>query len=284
MRRMTMPVAQSTGRLDDLFTRILTRNQATDEVAPADLWEKIRHVDKFYFDPEMEIAGGTQLAEKIRELRTNILTLKASKGTKSILLSSCHHGEGKSSASINLAKYMSKNEEYRTLLVDCDLRRPSVKKFLNWEVECGLDDVLNGKASLDEAILYSEQDNLSVLFTRCGHLNGAEMLERPMTSEIVRQLNENFDFIIYDCSPVLSTTDPTILGKLIDGVVMIVKTGVTQRESVEHAINLFGQARVSILGIVLTHLKFYLPRYLVRYNYYQDRYAYYGEERRAAKR
>ena len=98
---------------------------------------------------------------------------------------------------------------------------------------------------------------------------------------VIETLNQNFDFILYDCTPIFSTADPCVLGAKTDGVVLVIKTGMTYRESIEHAQHQVEQGGGTVLGVILNQLQVYLPRYLSRYHYYQDYYTDYYHRKRA---
>jgi capsular exopolysaccharide synthesis family protein len=214
--------------------------------------ERCIKVEKFDFSYDISHLKKTQIPEEYHTLRTNIQTLSKQTGKKSFVISSCHHGEGKSTTAVFLSKFLGLNRDKRVLLVDCDLRRPRLKKFLNLTIQYGLDDVIEKNIPLEEAIIYSQQDNLSVLPGRSGHSNAPELLEKPRTRALPRELEQYFDYIIYDTSPVLSTTDPAIIGAMVGALILVVKAGATQREAINHAQNLLKQAACPVDGIVLT--------------------------------
>lgn len=281
-------------KFDELFSRIFGRpkedfppvkeREKEESLAPVSeklleadtaLLKKIPVVNSFNFVEGSCVIIGTQVAEKFRELRTNLFTLKLRDGLKSFVFTSCHHGEGKTTIAINLAVFLAKSRDLRILIADCDLRRPQVKKYINYKPEFGLEDVIEGKAELHQSLVYSRDDNLYVLLSRRGHSNAAELLESPKMGEIMKTLISTFDIILIDSSPILSTTDPTILGRMVDGIILVIKTNQTQRESVTYAKELFEQAKVKVIGMILNHLRYYIPRYLYRYQYYEDYYYHY---------
>ena len=240
-----------------------------------DLISEARKVQKFVLAEGVAVAGKTQAAEEFRALRTNLLTLKATKGLGSIVLSSCHHREGKTTTAINLALFMAKSPHRKVLLLEGDLRRPNVKECLSLPIEAGVEDVLTGKAKIGEALFYSEEDNLAVLPVRSGHADAAERLDSPAMEKLMPLLLASFDHVICDGTPLLSTTDPCVLGSRMGGVALVVRAGVTQRESVEHAMLILEQAGIPFIGLILNHVRFYVPHYLYRYQYYHDDY--YGD-------
>ncbi len=261
---------------------IPTSEPAEPRVRPRDLIAEARKVSKFDITKHMEVIPGTQVAEEFRALRTNLLTLKAREGVNSVAISSCHHGEGKTTTAINLARFLAKARHRKVLLFDGDLRRPKVKEFLSLKPEVGLEDVLSGEADVKDALVYSEKDNLVALPVRTGHSSATEMLDVPAMGELASLLTASFDYVVCDTTPLLSTTDPCVLGARMGGVALVVRAGVTQRESVEHGRNILEQADVRLLGLILNHVRFYIPRYLYRYQYYHDYYyrQYYSREER----
>jgi capsular exopolysaccharide synthesis family protein len=238
-----------------------------------EFWAAVKRVDRFEFSPECSFTHSSEIGEKFRELRANLQTLQVDKGVKTLVFSSSHHNEGKTHTAVNTARFIAQNKGRRTLLVDCDLRRPCVKSHIFTEPDHYLEDVLTGKCQASDAAVYSEQDNLAVILTRHGQPNATEMLEAPAMAQFLATVRRAFDFVIIDTSPILSTTDPMILGAMSDGVILVVKTGFTQRESVEHAISLMYQSNAKVLGVVLSQMKNYIPKYLYKYHYFSDAYS-----------
>jgi len=276
--------------LDEAFKRVrraagtdvATETRAPDVPAPT-VSEAARTVESFNFIPTCEVIEGSQLAEEFRLLRTNILALAKREGMRSLVFSSCHHGEGKTTCAVNAARFLARKQGIRVLLVDGDLRRPNVARFLGlMETDertgrqtypgYGFDDVLMGAATLEEGLVHSVGDNLTVLPSRKGHGDAADILEVPHTAHVLSRLEREFDIVLYDSSPVLSTVDPRILGAGTSGIILVVHAGKTQRENINYVRETLAQADVPLVGVVLTHVKLYLPRYLYRYHYCQDYY------------
>jgi capsular exopolysaccharide synthesis family protein len=217
-----------------------------------EFWDSIKRVDKFQFSPECSFSRSSELGEKFSELRANLQSLQVDKGIKTVVFSSANHNEGKTHTAVNAARFMADNKGRRTLLVDCDLRNPRVKNHVATQCDFYLEDVLGGKCKASDAIVYSEEDNLAVILARHAQSNAAEMLEAPAMRRFITTVCQTFDFVLIDTSPILSTTDPMMLGAMCDGVILVVKTGETRRESVEHAVSLMHQSNAKLLGVVLT--------------------------------
>lgn len=215
----------------------------------------------------------SQVAEEYRILRTRLQIINPIRN--SVMFTSCRHGEGKSSTSMNLSLFLAKKKDSKILLIDLDLRRSRIAKLFNLKAEVDLVDVARGRNSIEEAIIYSKKDNLYVMPVRRDYSNATEILESESMKDIIEQVHENFDFIIIDTCPCLSTADPTIIGRMVGGAVMVVRSRQTQRESLEHAILALQEHNIPTLGLVLTFMKYFIPRYFYRYQYYHDTYYYY---------
>lgn len=245
-------------------------------------WEEhfqaVNKRERFFMDSGVEVPSGTQTGEQFRQLRTNILLYIQRARRNTVAFTSCHHGEGKTTTSVNLAKFIGMNRSHKVLLIDADLRRPKIRTMLNLKVDNGLEDVITGRCSLEDAIYYSMEHNLFVLPTYKGHSNAAEMLENQSFSNMLVRVSQLYDVVLIDTCPVLSTTDPTIIGSQIGSLMLVVKCSSTQRESILHTKNFVQQLGIKVPGVILTQMKFYIPRYFYRYHYYQDYYYYYYQK------
>ncbi|MFH1550271.1 MAG: CpsD/CapB family tyrosine-protein kinase [Planctomycetota bacterium] len=263
-----------------------------DDSSAATLLSSVQRVDKVQFSEECVFSQSSEIGEKFRELRTNIQTLSSLGKVKTFVFSSCHHHEGKTHTTINTARFMAQYEGRKILLVDCDMRRPTIKDKIDFDFKHGLEDVLSERCRLEDALVHFERENLTVLPTLSGCSDATELLESTLMDKVLQDVRAAFDHVFIDTSPVLSTTDPLVIGAKVDGVILTVQAGTTQRDTVEHAIGLLRQANVRILGVVLTQMKNYLPKYLHRYHYFRDLYADYyrsdadfeGKSRKTKKR
>ncbi|MFH1023268.1 MAG: CpsD/CapB family tyrosine-protein kinase [Planctomycetota bacterium] len=232
-----------------------------------------RRIPRFEFTPEAAVfRDRSMMAEEYRALRANLNVLQEQEGIKTFVITSCHHREGKTTNSLNLALMLARNPERRVILVDADIRRPKIKSLIRLGAFAGIDDYLEGRSTLNEVMFFSEAENLYVIPARSGRSNATDLLEQSRMGDLVRFLHRRFDCVIYDTAPLLATADPMTLGGLADGVIVVVEAETTQRESIEHAIGLLQQAKIRILGFILNRVHFYLPRYLYRYQYYHDYY------------
>jgi len=219
-----------------------------------DLISEAKKVDKFEAARGVRAPSDTRAAEEFRALCTNLMGLDAAQGINSIVLSSCHQGEGRTTAAINLALSMAKGPYRKVLLFEGDLRSPVIKQRLSLQIEVGVEDVLTGTARVGEALVYSREDNLTVLPARGGYSDPAEMLDSPAMEELAPMLVAAFDYVICD-SPPLSTPDSFVLGRRMGALALVVRAGETQRQSVTDAVSILKQADVPFAGLILNRVK-----------------------------
>lgn len=212
------------------------------------------------------------IAEQFRALRTHIFSPETAGlfagqvgNLKAIAITSSTHQEGKTLAAVNLSVVVAQDSEKPVLLVDCNLRKPSVDIFLGLHSDKGLSDVLTGNAQLNDALVSTDIKNLTVL--PAGHIptNPAELLGSQKMRNLLTELKAQFDYIILDTPPVVPYADPRILGPLVDGVIMVVRTGKTRREAVLRAEDTLKKVGAKVLGYVLTGIEYYIPDYIHRH-------------------
>jgi receptor protein-tyrosine kinase len=213
-----------------------------------------------YFDPK------SMISEQYKILTTNIMSLNRNKPPRTIAITSSIHNEGKSVTSLNLAITMSQAiDKPRILLIDADMRKGRMIKYLGAAPHKGLSEYLSGQATLNEVLFSIDIEHLS--FIACGAVptHPAELLGSSRMKELLSQLRTQFDFIIIDTPPVIPVTDSVILGSLVDGVIMIMKAGETQRGMITRATQILKQGHSNILGHVLTGIEYFVPEYIYKY-------------------
>jgi len=190
------------------------------------------------------------ITEQYRQIRTNIQFSSVDKKIKSIMVTSPEPGDGKSTTAVNLAIVLAQQGK-SVLLVDTDLRKPTVHYAFNISNLDGLTRVLTRDISLDDAICKTYIHNLQIL--TCGPIppNPSELLSSKAMDRVIEKLNVKFDIVVYDTPPVLAVTDPQILANKCDGVVLVVASGKTQKEHAKKAKELLVSAKSSLLGVVL---------------------------------
>lgn len=213
-----------------------------------------------YFDPKAVIS------EQYRILRTNILSLNKGKPPKVLVVTSSIHSEGKTVTSLNLSVALSQAvNKPRVVLVDADMRKGKMSKYLGISKEVGLSDLLSGRAGMDEAIFTLDDDHLAFIDSGSVPENPAELLASDRMKDLLRDLKAQFDFVILDTPPIISVTDSGIVGAMSDGVLMVIQAGRTQRGIVRRAEELLFQSHSRVMGHVLTNIEYHLPEYIYRY-------------------
>jgi len=194
------------------------------------------------------------LAESFRTLRTSILLSSAPRPPQALLVTSTQPGEGKTSASVNLALALAQRGG-RVLLIDADLRKSEIASTLGLVDTKGLSDVLTGVLGLDGAVVHSAlSPNLWALSAGPHPSNPAELLSTSTMEQLLAGLRCRFDHLVVDSPPVLLVTDATVLSKFVDGVVLVVESGVTPRDAVLRAYKTLETAGARILGTVINKM------------------------------
>lgn len=204
-------------------------------------------------------------SESYKTLRTNIIFASIDKVIKRILITSSIQGEGKSTTAANLAISFAQKEE-KVLLIDCDLRKPTIHKNFKVSNIKGLTDVLIDRNILDETInKYSE--NLHILTTGTKVVNHSEILSSLTLDSLLEELDKNYDRIIIDSPPVLAVTDAQVLSKKVDGTLLVILANKTKKNLVKNAKDLLTKVNANILGAILNGEEMNSKEY---YNYYQN--------------
>jgi capsular exopolysaccharide synthesis family protein len=188
-------------------------------------------------------------AEQFRALRTRLAQVEGGRTTRAIGVTSPAKGDGKSVTAANLALTMGEEFNIRVLLVDADLRRPRVHHLLGLTDGLGLADVLMGMTDVDNAIVHLPDHHISVLPGGVPPSHPAELLSSSAMRRLVETLRPRYDRIIIDTPPVAPLADVHILAPLLDGIVVIVRAGMTPKPAIERALS--GFDRTKVLGMVL---------------------------------
>jgi capsular exopolysaccharide synthesis family protein len=197
-----------------------------------------------------QLQPDSYIAEQFRALRGRIDALETpDHRIRTIAMTSALPGEGKTTASINLALVTALSLGRRVLLVDCDLRRPRVHSALGLRPKAGLAEVLNGEVAFEEAVMRADGADLDVLAVRDRPVNPSELLSSPGMRDLIASVAKRYDRVILDTPAALGLPDAKAVGDQCDGLIMVVRADKTRQEDVQSVIEILGRGRM--LGVVL---------------------------------
>jgi protein-tyrosine kinase len=194
------------------------------------------------------------ISEQYRTIRTNIQFSFIDETMRSLMITSSSPSEGKSTTAANLAIVFAQQGK-KVLLIDADLRKPTVHYTFRLNNYTGLTSVLTRSSSLLSACQETNVENLYVLTSGPIPPNPAELLSSKMMDNCLQELYETFDLIIFDTPPVLAVTDAQILANKCDGTILVVASGKTEIDAAVKAKELLTAANAKLLGVVLNQRK-----------------------------
>jgi len=220
----------------------------------------------------------SQMSEAYRALRTSLLLTSLGAPPKTIIITSALPQEGKTTTSINTATVLAQKGT-RVLLIDADLRRPSIHKTLGMGPRAGLSNVLTGGTTLQEATVRSTLlPNLFILPAGTPPPNPAELLASSQMMDLLAELREQYDHIVVDTPPTLSVTDAVVLSTRADAVVLVIRSGQTTKPALRRSRDILAQVNARVAGVLLNAVDLDSPDYYYYYEY-QGKYGqrYYDE-------
>ena len=211
--------------------------------------------------------------EAYKVLRTNIQFCNFNKETKTIAITSCNPGEGKTTTAINLAISMAKSG-MKVLLIDADLRKPMLMKHLGGNNDVGLSNFISGYSTAEEITNPTDVDNL--YFIACGPKppNPAELIGSSRFSDLLKEAGRKYDMIIIDTPPLGSVIDCAIISAQTDGTLIVIESKAIDLQNALRVKEQLERANARILGVVLNKVS--KSDYKNYYNYYN----YYGKARK----
>ena len=213
-----------------------------------------------HFDPKALVS------EQFKVLRTNVLSMNKGNPPKVFGITSSIHAEGKTVTSLNLAVSLSQAmHKPKVLLVDADMRKGKMAKYLGVNQDTGLSEVLKGEVDAKDVMFHIENENLAFISSGSVPEYPSELLSSKTFKNFLNDMRMQFDHVIIDTPPIVPVTDAGIIGAQIDGLIMIIQSGRTQRGIVKRAEELLYQSHTKVLGHVLTNIEYHLPQYIYRY-------------------
>lgn len=201
-----------------------------------------------YYQPQ------SYITEQYRLLKNNIQFSSVDKEIKTIVVTSPEPADGKTTTSANLSIVLAQQGK-RVILVDSDLRKPSVHYSFNISNLHGLTNVLTREISLENAILKTHIHNLEVLTSGPIPPNPSELLESKAMELLIYQLHSGFDYVVFDTPPILAVSDSQILANKCEGVIMVVSSGKTRKDAALKSKNILLQANARLIGVVMNGIE-----------------------------
>ena len=204
--------------------------------------------------------------EEYRSLRTHVLHKSQKQKLQSIVVASVSPSEGKSVTALNLSWLLAQTDGVRALIIDSDLRMPSLTDYLGIETDKGLSEILAGKAGLKDSIIRLEPAGLHLLPGGEARSDVAELISGPKFKEILREAKQMFDYVIIDAPPLGIFTDANVLINHADGALLVVRANKTRYNVVDRVLETIPRERM--MGVILNQSEDILDETHYNYGYY----------------
>ena len=265
--------------LERMDTRMRDSKQIQDllgvpviAIVPQTNWKTKGSAPDLDMGPEILLDARSAFAESIRVFRTSIQLSSTSRESRVIAITSCQPAEGKSTMSMNLAATLAQGGK-KVVLVDADMRRPSVYWRLGLSDKKGLSEFLTGLESVDEVIqTHKVLTTLDLIPSGVCPPLPADLLGSDQMKQFVQLLRKRYDYVIFDTPPALSVTDPLIVASLSDGMVLVIRQGYCTRAMLLRAAEIFRDVNIKVYGFVLNGVDPSLPEYYGYLGYYSYDY------------
>ncbi len=229
-----------------------THEEALAVFARHAMVEPVREValDLSRIDPHLVTFSGSNLvaAEQYNKLAISMISEKADRALKKILIASTHRAEGRTCVALNLAGALARARQ-RVLVIDADLQCPSLLHCLGLEAERGLAEVIRESLAPGQATIKIKPGDFQILPTREPVDNPTDLLTAPRFQEVLALLESEYDFILFDSSPLLRVNDTNLLVRMTDAIVFVIRAGKTSSIQLGKAVRSFTQNH--IFGVVL---------------------------------
>ena len=204
------------------------------------------------------------VSEQFRTTRTNINFSKPDGELTTLLVTSSLPAEGKSTVSANLACLFAQ-EGKKVVLIDADMRKPTVHYTFHLTNTIGLSNVLTKKTTVMDALKETDIEKLKIITSGPIPPNPADLLSAVSMDDIIEELKKEFDLILFDAPPVLSVTDAQILANKSEGTILVISAGSSDKNSVLKAKELLSASKAKIIGTVLNNYKLEKDHYYYQY-------------------
>ena len=213
------------------------------------------------------------VATEFRRIYSKLVSIKNERKIQTILVTSATVGEGKSVTSSFLAITVASLSREKVALIDLDLRRPRIHDYFALNAGPGVAEVLTGKSNIKSVSRPTSVPNLTIITSGKAESSPSDIFDQADIPGFLQELKFYFDMIIVDSPPIIPVSDPMLLADKVDGAILVVKSGSTQREVVSRATNLLVNSGAKLLGVILNDTESVLP-YYYRDRYYGYHYSY----------
>lgn len=208
------------------------------------------------------------VSEAYKMLRTRVKYTSVDKKIKTILITSAEPGDGKSTTASNLAEVMMRDKK-RVMLIDCDLRKPTIHKLFGLSNKNGLSDLLYDENLNDNDCIQRAED-IDIITAGTIPPDPSELLGSNKMQVLLSSIDNRYDYIIIDAPPVMAVADAQIIAQITDGVIVVVSANKTIKHSLQKCINELREVKARILGTVLNNYDYKSNGYSGYYYYYSN--------------
>ncbi|MBA4369485.1 MAG: exopolysaccharide biosynthesis protein [Desulfobacterium sp.] len=261
-------------------TKTVASDEIQSQIREDVVWnESVSQFDRNRFDKSLVsiLEPHSFESEQFKILRANVLFPTSGQPPRMIMVTSAVPGEGKSFIASNLAISIAQNIDEHVLLMDCDLRLPSIHNRFNIEAKIGLSDYLTGDVSLSSLLVKVGVDKLSILPGGKPPENPAELLSSEKMAQLLEEVKKRYEdrYIIIDSAPPQLTAESSALARQVDGIILVINYGKTKRELIADLIEIIGKEK--IIGIVFNRFNLRSSSYY-GYGKYSNYGKYYGRK------
>jgi capsular exopolysaccharide synthesis family protein len=214
------------------------------------------------FMPGRRMARAVRDAEQYHTLASEIRIALPNVGSKVVMVTSSVAGEGASLVAREFATVLASEGEVPTVLVDLNLRDPSIADSFRLPRDPGFVDLILSDLPLSQCLRPTDTPRLSVLPAGRPVASPARVLLDPRVDQVIAELRRRFGFVVIDMSPIVPFSEGVQFSRMTDGIVLVIRSGRTKRELVQRALELLGDAGARVLGTVLNRRRFYVPRFI----------------------
>ena len=203
-------------------------------------------------------------SDRYQEVKTKLIARFPEKSIKTILITSATHGDGSSFTAVGFATTLARDYGLKVLLVDANLRSPRLHEVFNMEHNQGLSDLLTNEE--EKSLLFKKVGHENLYLIPCGKKNSEPLaiFESDRFDKTLKLMREKFDYVILDAPPVSGYAETKVMGKKVDGVILVIESGKTRKQVAIKAKQALEDAGAKVLGVILNRRKHYIPEWIYK--------------------